>query len=790
VSVNHDRLWRRFWHYERHNIAEDMPRLKQLCLEEKWDEAYELMKGKIPVQGKGVYVNPFVPLGDIGIYPYHFDTTEVTNYRRQLDMDQACVKVSYKAGEYQYEREYFVSRPAGVMAVRLSADRAARTSGEVSLYRLLDSECQVAGTAALDELVLEGMFEEGVRFACVVRVLNRGGRLTSGLTDYMPPDGGPETGRLGYLQGPQKQPHWFRFREQPHPAEPRGVSTRFDAADEIVLLATAATDHEDAKDPAGFCRRILDQAPTDYEQLRAEHIRDHQKLYRRVSISLGEKPDQSKPTDELIQAAAQAGKAAPLVYEQLFNLGRYLGIAGGRPADPGQPYKAPINLQGIWNQDPRPAWDCDYHLDLNIEMCYWPLSMVNLVELTEPLVEWAYALLPQAHEAARDIYGVGGAFYNGVCDAENLGNADDLGFLSTGVNGWLAQMLWLVWEYNRDADQLRYKIYPILRAMGQFYEEFLVEDKQGRLVAVPSGSPEICPAGRKFDSMLSVTSTHDLELIRQVFTNLLEAGTILNMDTHKRPKWSAILEKLPYPTLNSEGRLLEWLEKDYQVTDPGHRHRSHLVGFCPGDRITAEDTPDYNEGVRKALARRHEFGDETSISIDKVWDAQMFARLYDSGKAMEKLNAAIRDNTMGNGLMCICEWREGGRGLRWFADQRVYQIEASFGMLAAITELLLQDRRGLIRLLPALPADWRNGYIKGLLARGGFEVDIRWENLRLTEARIKSRLGGPCRIKSFTTEGKLEALHYGESIAGKFENNIFEFPSQKDENYLIRPART
>ena len=787
IGLNHDRLWRRYWKYYKHYIAEDMPKLKQLCLEEKWDEAYELMKGKIPASGRAVYVNPFVPVGDLGLYPYHFGNTDFTDYERQLDMDEGIVKVSYKAGRFRYQREYFASKPAGVLVFHIAASRAARTSGEVSLYRMLDSECKVTGSATLDELVMEGRFEEGVRFAGVVRVINRGGRLTGGLKEYLPPDGNaPQAGQLGYLQGPSI---WFRFRNQPHPAEPRGVSTRFDAANDVTFLVAMATDHEDSKDPVGFCRRKLDLVPTDYEKLRDEHIRDYQRLYRRVSISLTEVPKQPQPTDELVQGAVKSGEGSPLLYEKLFNFGRYLAISSGRPADKGQPYKAPINLQGIWNQDPRPAWDCDYHLDLNIEMCYWALPMVNLVELTGPLVDWAYALLPQAQEAARDIYGVGGAVYIVTCDAQNLGNIDDLFFLdNTGVSGWLAQMLWLVWEYNHDPEQLRCKIYPILRKIGQFYEEFLIKDGQGRLVPVPSGSPEICPAGRKFSSMLSAPSTFDLELIRQVFTNLREASEILNVDSDKRAVWSKILEKLPYPTLNSDGRLLEWLEKDYEVTDPGHRHRAHLVGFCPGDRITAEDTPDYNEGVRKALARRLAYGDLTSTSIDKVWDAQIFARLYDSTKAMEKLNAAVRNNTMGNLLMCICDWREGGRGLHWFGNQRVFQIEASFGMLSAITEMLLQDRRGLLRLLPALPPEWHSGEIKGLLARGGFEVDMVWKDSSLVGAKIKSRRGGLCRLKSFTTDAKLEVLQYGNKVQVASHDGIIEFQTKQGESYLIKPV--
>ena len=238
-----------------------MPKLKQPCLEKKWDEAYDLMQGKIAAQGRAIYVNPFVPLGDLGIYPYHFGDEEVVAYKRRLDMDAAVVEVSYTIGGVSFQREYFASWPAGVIVIHMAASRAGRTSGEVSLYRMLEKECEVTGKATLGELVLEGRFEEGVRFASVVRVIHRGGRLTGGLSQYSAPEGeipGPGNGRPDYMRASSNQSHWFRFRDQVHPAKPRGVSTCFDSADEVLLLVAMATDHEGSDDPAGCCRRKLD----------------------------------------------------------------------------------------------------------------------------------------------------------------------------------------------------------------------------------------------------------------------------------------------------------------------------------------------------------------------------------------------------------------------------------------------------------------------------------------------------------------------------------------------------
>jgi alpha-L-fucosidase 2 len=324
--------------------------------------------------------------------------------------------------------------------------------------------------------------------------------------------------------------------------------------------------------------------------------------------------------------------------------------------------------------------------------------------------------------------------------------------------------------------------------MGQFYEDFLTEDNKGRLVTIPSASPEICPVGRNWEGCLSSMSTFDIELTRELFSNLIEASTILDCDEYKRSKWQSILEKLPHPTLNKEGRLLEWLDDEYEVTDPGHRHRSHLVSFCPGDRITAEDTPEYNEGVRKALAKRHSYGRNMSCSIDKAWDAQILARLYEGGKALDLLNSAILVNTIDNLLMSICDWRDRPGSLRWFGEQKVFQIEASLGTLGAITEMIVQDRRGLLRLLPALPPQWSDGHITGVNCRGGFTMDIVWKNSKLVEASITSHIGNVCRIKCFTDQ-EIVVYTLKDKVETSNENGIIKFNTIKGRTYLVLPSK-
>jgi alpha-L-fucosidase 2 len=777
VGLNHDRLWRRYWTYQDRHLGGVFPAYQQLCLAGRFDEAIALMKDKVIGQGQGIYVNPFVPVGDLGLYPAHAENVAITNYRRRLDLATGVVEVSYAAGGVAFRREYVASWPAGVMAVRLEADRAGSIAGAYSLYRLPDSECAVTGRAEAGQLIMEGRFTEGVAFAAVVRVLKSGGRFIPGQTPYVQPPG---------PVAPKHEKFAFGFREFVHPPQPCGISLGVEGADAVTLLVAMTTDREAAGDLVGHCLARLDAAGDDYQRLKREHVDDHRRVYSRVHLRLAPAPAEPVPTPELVERVRRTGVAGPEVFERVFNLGRYLGIAAGRPAPSGAPPKAPINLQGLWNEDPRPAWDCDYHLDLNVQMCYWGLGLVNLGELGGPLADWAFSLLPQARHAATDLYGLAGACYGGVNDVENLGNLDDLFLLATGTNAWLAQSLWQVWEYTGDEALLRAKIYPVIREIGRFYEGLLREDAKGRLVTAPSGSPENTPKGYPVQSVLSVMSTFDIELLHDLFGNLITASGCLGVDGDCVPRWTEILRKLPLPTINAEGRLLEWLEQDYVTDDPGHRHRSHLVGVCPGQRINWETTPEYAAAALNALALRHSFGGKGSCTLDVVSDAQIYARLYRPAEALDKLRDLVANHAMGNLLLCLCDWRPES-GLRWFGDRRVFQVEACFGAMAAVTDLLLQDRGGLLRLLPALPAAWADGSIKGLRARGGFEVDLRWAGGRLAEARIVSLRGLPCRIKAGGAAGnRMVVTRQGQPVPMTAQDGTVSFTTTTDGEYVLR----
>jgi alpha-L-fucosidase 2 len=775
IGLNHDLLWRRFWSFQEHHTASDLPEIRRLCAEGKWDDAHDIILRKIPFTGNALYLNPFVPAADLGIYPSH-GSAGIKGYKRQLDLDAGITEIEYTVNEIKYKREYFCSFPEGILVIRLSCERAGVLGGEVTLSRLLDPDCVVTGSSRPGEIILKGEFEEGVSFAAAVRIIQHGGRLSAGKTSYIPPAGEMPPKDLCGLQ--------FIFRSKEEPPGPFGLSSCYDSADEVLILLSISTDDGTAEDPVGDCLRKLYAAGTDFQKLKKEHISDHRKIYRRTNLKLCDASDDI-PTDVLLQDGYGNETIHPLLYEKLFNMGRYLAITSGRPQPEGQVQKSPINLQGIWNQDRRPAWDCDYHLDLNLEMCYWPLELVNLGELVPPLMDWAERLSDQGRRAAADLYGCRGVLLGAVNDKENIGNIDNIVFCWTGASAWIAQILWMHWEYSGDEIFLRNRLYPFLKSVAEFYEDFLITDEKGRLVPCPSGSPEMNIKGRKLWSLLSSPSTIDLELIREVFTDLLDASEILGIDISKRKTWTEILEKVPLPFINKDGMLCEWLE-EHEPGDPGHRHRSNLIGLCPGDRITLEDAPEYFHGAKKALEERHNYGRERTQSLSLSWDAQIFARLYEAEEAIKQLNIMVQTNVTDNLLITCNDWKGSGKGLSWFAGTKVYQIEASICTVASISEMIFQDRRGLLRFLPALPKQWNEGYVTGLRARGGFEVDIEWRDNRLHTARITSLRANRCRLKVFGTVKRPRITCSGSEIDFVYTGErIIEFDTDMNKSYIL-----
>jgi len=747
-----------------------------LNLQGEWDKADDLMLQKIPASGNAIYVNPYVPAGDLYINFRHRNSP-VTDYRRVLYMDRGIAEVQYRVDNVQYKRETFSSWKHGVMVTHLTTDRAGMLTGEVSLSRLLDPECEVTGYATLDKVLLKGKFEEGKEFAIAVKVIQRGGRLTLGRKELVHDQSAMPKKDFGLK---------YVFSTNEMFGRDDGASTYFDTSDEVLILLAISVDDEYEKGADLVKKTIekLDRVTESFELIREEHIRDFQKIYGRVSLSLGS----DKPfitTDSLLKQSVDSNSASPALLEKMFNMSRYLAISSGRPQPQGQPAKLPINLQGIWNQDRRPAWDCDYHIDLNVEMCYWPLEMLNLGDHMIPLMDWVETLTEQGRRAAKDLYGARGIAFGIVADNKNVGNFDNICFLWTGGAAWLAQILWQHWEYSNDLSFLKNHLFPFLDEIGNFYEDFLVEDRNGFLVPALSASPEMPVAGRKRQSFSSSASSMDLELIHDVFGHLIEAGKLLKTDPEKIKRWQTIVDRVPLPRINNEGSMSEWLE-EHAMGDPGHRHRSLLVGLCPGDRISVENTKEFADAAYKTILKRHETGRTSTASFSLAWDAQLFARLYKSEEAYEELVRMFPVNILDNLLITCNDWRGVKGGLVIFVGTKLIQLDASFGTGSAIIEMIFQDRQGLLRFLPALPVALSKGEVAGLRARGGFEVGLKWSEGRINSANIISINGKLCQIKDNGFD-KIRITCGGKEVKYNKDKDkrIINFDTVKGQEYQL-----
>ncbi|MFC1739396.1 glycoside hydrolase family 95-like protein [Planctomycetota bacterium] len=502
----------------------------------------------------------------------------------------------------------------------------------------------------------------------------------------------------------------------------------------------------------------------DFTAMVKSHVLEHQRLFSRVDLSLGEATRSDIPIDQRL-SQLQAGEPDLGLVSLYFQLGRYLLISSSRPGG------LAANLRGIWNDMLDPPWSADYHYDFNLQMNYWPAEVCNLSECAEPLFDHVEKCLPAARVAAKNLYDCRGIYIPLTNDAA-LKCLKTEGRWSewTGAAAWLAQHFWWHWEFTGDEQFLRNRAYPLYKDIGLFYQDYLVKDPRkdsphyGKLVTVPSQSPENFFVGGTEPVSLCIGATMDFELIHEVFTNLIEASEILNVDADKRPEWQSVLDNIPPLQVGKHGQLQEWLE-DYEEAEVQHRHRSHLYAVYPGDQITVEETPRFANAAYVSVQRRIQGSPRYEASAGGLWMAGIWARLGEPDMAEIGVRAEIA--------------RCGPNMVRYRT------IDKSYGIPAIIAEMLLQSHNGVIRLLPALPKAWLTGHVKGLRARGGFEVDIAWRNGQLTQARIKSLIGSDCRIRS---DVPFIIKTSGNTVkTSEVETAVFEFATSSGNIYTLTP---
>ena len=762
VALNHSWLWRQAAERRRFQVADRLPEFRRLFLSGQFDEAGRLMEKDIMVTGGSLYtyVNPYQPVGDLLL-----DLSvpgAVTDYQRFLDMDTGIAEVGYRVGEVRVRREYFVAAPAdNVLVVRMTVDGPGGISGQVRLGQTdpvdvirthasqQNPESSITNEVAGNLLIRTGRFREGFPFAAVARVSVNGGTIS-------PQNAGSRSSAVPAL-------------------------TVRDAREVLVVVAMA-TGHE-AAEPMVWCKDHLAAVSLPFKKLRQRHIEDHQELFRRTSLRL-EDSQRDPPTDQLINNALRSKQGSPALFQQMFDFGRYLLISGSRPGG------LPMNLQGIWNDQSRPPWDCDYHMDLNLEFNYWLAEVCNLSELHGPLFDWAEARVQYGRRLARGLYGCGGVYFPIVGDATGLGNTDNLTYGFTGVAGWLGQHFWRHWEYTGDRDFLEHRAYPFLKEVAAFYLDYLTKDASGNYVLLPSGSPENGIKGRAgWMHYITISSTIDLEIAREVFSHLVCASEILKVDAGQAARWREVLTHLPMPAINSEGRMLEWSEPA-EPEDPAHRHLSPLYGLFPGDRISVAGTPQWGDAARKLLEYRLQFGGGSANGWSYPWRTALYARLGEGDRALGQLDDLARSCVNENLLTLITDWRGQGLTIGWFGGKKVFQIEAGLATTAAMAEMLMQSQGGLIRILPALPARWPTGQVAGLVARGGFVVGIDWSSGAVDRVRIHSRLGQVCHLKTDRFRGPVTVSSSGRPLPFKtLSDGSLEFATRAGKDYELKTVK-
>ena len=487
-------------------------------------------------------------------------------------------------------------------------------------------------------------------------------------------------------------------------------------------------------DPAREANRLLGQAAKKtWPELLRDHVAEHRSCFDRVALDLGGSSHRELPTDERL-AALRRGEEDPGLVALYFQYGRYLLMSSSR-----SPGHLPANLQGIWNASMWAPWEADYHLNINLQMNYWPADVCNLPETMESLVNWLTGLSEKGRVSARRLYGnrgwVGFTTTNVFGRTTPGGSNRDSQFVNGALDplagAWMAMTLWRHYEFTSDEAFLRQRAYPVLKGAAEFLLDYLVEDGNGKLVIVPSTSPENSYIHPETGQAVRITrgSTYHTSIVRAVFRSLIEGSRVLNHDEPLRREVEAALAKLPPMQIGADGTIQEWIE-DYKEREPSHRHMSHLIGLYPFSQISPGNA-DLFEAASKTIEKRGFGGD---VGWSNAWKTCFFARLHDGEQAHWYLTRLIGRNAFPN-MLNAC----------W--PGRTFQIDGNLGGTAGIAEMLLQSHTGQLELLPALPEAWANGKVTGLRARGGFEVDLAWADGRLSDARIKSLRGGRCGVR-------------------------------------------
>lgn len=707
LQLNEDTLWSGIpeTKEKRRNFIKDLEKARKFIFEGDYIKSEELINEKL----LGPWNESYLPLGNLYL---DFDNKDgYKDYERELNLEDASSSVKYTINNIKYKRTTFISKVDDAIVMKIESSE----KGKISFIASFDSAIRYnTATENKNSISLSGqapihvlpsyeegenpiVYEEGkgIKFKAVLEINSINGQVAS---------------HDGILS--------------------------VDCADEVLIKVIVHTSFNGYKKEAGTEGRDIgylcentrkNLLSKTYKNLYESHKREYSSLFNRIDFRLNNDLNYDDiPTDRRLEKFIEGKEDLGLI-SLYFQYGRYLLISSSRRGT------QPANLQGIWNEDLRPAWSSNYTTNINLEMNYWPAEVCNLSECHEPLFDFIKEISEAGKETAKIRYNCRGWTANHNIDiwrqTSPAGGSAEWAYWPM-AGAWLCSHIWEHYEFSRDMNFLR-EMYPIMKEAAEFLIDWLIEDEKGRLITCPSISPEnnfITKEGKK--CCISIASTMDMAVTRNLFRNCINAANLLGIDQEFKTILKQYYDRLYPYKIGKHGQLQEWF-KDFEEFEKGHRHLSHLFGLYPGNEINEDNDKSIFEACRKSLERRLSYGGgHTGWSCS--WTICLFARLKDSESAYAYLKTLLKKLTFSS-LLNVCP---------------PFQIDGNFGGIAAIAEMLIQSNKGYIEILPSIPKEWKHGKVTGIKARGGFELDIEWSKGYIKKISVKSKSNNEiCKLK-------------------------------------------